>query len=155
MRWKSAPSKISAAISPQPNIVAPLRVHAEISSQIRVSRRPPGKARKRRNMNIFRGFATQPGVMHRRPKCEVVSVWALSPKARAISGITVFAVGVRSARTVRYGKSHSSQGLSATRVAEQVSVLRCYSRLVSIRKQTATQSQVTRDCSRHVRRLPR
>ena len=40
-------------------------------------RRPLGKARKRRNMDMFRGLATPPGGMHRRPKWEVIFAWAL------------------------------------------------------------------------------
>jgi len=51
---------------------------AEITSQIWALRRPSGKARKRRNMDLFRGLATPPGGMHRRPKREVVFAWALS-----------------------------------------------------------------------------
>jgi hypothetical protein len=39
------------------------------------------KARKRRNIGIFRAFATQPGGMHRRLKCEVIFVRALSMKS--------------------------------------------------------------------------
>ncbi len=35
-------------------------------------RRPLGKARKRRNIWIFRAFATQPGGMDRRIKYEVI-----------------------------------------------------------------------------------
>ncbi|MEA3358684.1 MAG: DUF3786 domain-containing protein [Thermodesulfobacteriota bacterium] len=49
-----------------------LRVHEEISSQFQVSRRPSGKAWKRRNISIFRVSTTQLGGMYRRLKCEVI-----------------------------------------------------------------------------------
>ena len=49
-----------------------LRVHEKISSQFWELRRPTGKARKRRNIWIFRVFATWPDGMHRRPKCDVI-----------------------------------------------------------------------------------
>ena len=54
-----------------------LRVCAEINSQIFVSRRMPDKARKLRNIEIFRASATMSGVMHSPPKCEVIFAWAL------------------------------------------------------------------------------
>ena len=49
-----------------------LRVHEKISSQFWGLRRPAGKARKRRNIWIFRVFATQTDGMHRRTKCDVI-----------------------------------------------------------------------------------
>ncbi|MFY9705589.1 MAG: hypothetical protein WAJ95_06715, partial [Desulfobacterales bacterium] len=49
-----------------------LRVHEKISSQFWVLKRPAGKAQKRRNIWIFRVFATQLDGMHRRTKCEVI-----------------------------------------------------------------------------------
>jgi len=54
-----------------------VRVHEKISSQFWVFRRPAGKARKRRNIYIFRVFATQPDGMHRRLKCDVIFEGAL------------------------------------------------------------------------------
>ena len=62
------------------------RVCAEINSQIFVSRRMPDKARKHRNMDIFRDSATKSGVMHSSPKCEVIYAWALS-QTRALPDI--------------------------------------------------------------------
>jgi hypothetical protein len=49
-----------------------LRVHEKINSQFQALRRFSGKARKRRNIWIFRAFATQPGEIHRRIKCEFI-----------------------------------------------------------------------------------
>ncbi len=54
-----------------------LRVCAEITWENGVSRRPTGKAQNHRNMDIFRGFATPAGGMHRRPKWKVISAQAL------------------------------------------------------------------------------
>jgi hypothetical protein len=42
-----------------------------------VLRRLPGKARKRRHIQICQAFAAQPGRMHRRLKCEVIFARAL------------------------------------------------------------------------------
>ena len=78
-----------------------LRVRAEITSQIWALRRPSGKARKRRNTDIFRGFATQSGGMHRRPECEAVFAWAL------IASVALAAVFVALfARSMFYPLSH-------------------------------------------------
>ena len=54
-----------------------LRVCVEIKTQIFVSRRTPDKARKHRNMNIFRVSATKLGVMHSPSKCGLIYARAL------------------------------------------------------------------------------
>jgi len=49
-----------------------VRVHEIINSQFGELKRPASKARKRRNIWIFRVFAKRPDGMHRRPKCDVI-----------------------------------------------------------------------------------